>query len=244
MSPSSHFKLANAPTHERTNVEFLVVWLGGALFVGALAFCGYSYLVSWSRPHQVDAAWPAIAFDLAIFSVFAAHHSLLARERVKARLAHIVPQHLLRSVYVWIASALFIVVCALWRAPGSEIFFVTGWRMYAHTAVQLAGLCLIVSSVRAIDALELAGIRRRSSSGGLQITGPYRWVRHPLYLGWMLVVFGAAHMTAARLAFAAITSLYLVIAIPWEERSLAREFPNSYAAYQRQVRWRILPYVY
>jgi protein-S-isoprenylcysteine O-methyltransferase Ste14 len=100
--------------------------------------------------------------------------------------------------------------------------------------------------VRAIDPLELAGIRRPGTAGpsALQITGPYRLVRHPLYLGWMLIVFGAAHMTGDRLAFASITSLYLVIAIPWEERSLERAFGDAYRRYQVDVRWRAIPYVF
>ena len=78
----------------------------------------------------------------------------------------------------------------------------------------------------------------------MQIRGPYRWVRHPVYLGWMLAVFGAAHMTAARLAFAITSSLYLVLAIPWEERSLEQEFPREYPPYRKLVRWRVVPYVY
>ena len=78
----------------------------------------------------------------------------------------------------------------------------------------------------------------------LQTDGPYRLVRHPLYLGWMLIVLGAAHMTGDRLAFAVITSLYLVIAIPWEERSLERTFGDAYRRYQVDVRWRAIPYVF
>ena len=65
--------------------------------------------------------------------------------------------------------------------------------------------------------------RRRCRS-----SGPYRWVRHPLYLGWLLMVFGAAHMTGDRLVFAAITTIYLLVAIPWEERSLRRSFGAAY----------------
>jgi protein-S-isoprenylcysteine O-methyltransferase Ste14 len=65
-----------------------------------------------------------------------------------------------------------------------------------------------------------------------------------LYLGWMLFVFGAANMTADRLAFATISSAYLVAAVPWEERSLRKSLGNAYANYARTVRWRIIPYVY
>jgi methanethiol S-methyltransferase len=113
-----------------------------------------------------------------------------------------------------------------------------------HAAVQLAGLWLIARSVAQIDALDLAGIRPSARSEALQIAGPYRWVRHPLYLGWILVVFGAAHMTGDRFTFAAISTLYVLVAIPWEERSLGRAFGPAYADYQRAVRWRVVPFLY
>jgi protein-S-isoprenylcysteine O-methyltransferase Ste14 len=60
----------------------------------------------------------------------------------------------------------------------------------------------------------------------------------------MLIVFGAGHMTGDRLAFAAITSLYIVVAIPWEERALERAFGDDYARYRARVRWRVIPFVY
>src|SRR5262249_29983084 len=114
------------------------------------------------------------------------------------------------------------------------------------SAVQLVGLLFVVRAVAAIDPLELAGIRvaRRSSSSPLTMTGVYRVVRHPLYLGWVLMVFAAPHMTGDRLVFAAMTTIYLVIAIPWEERSLRAEFGDAYAGYCRSVRWRLVPYLY
>jgi protein-S-isoprenylcysteine O-methyltransferase Ste14 len=99
--------------------------------------------------------------------------------------------------------------------------------------------------VAEIDPLELAGIRMPDDrTETLQIAGPYRIVRHPLYLGWMLCAFGTNHLTGDRLAFAVMTSLYLVIAIPWEERSLVESYGGEYIRYQRQVRWRVIPFIY
>jgi protein-S-isoprenylcysteine O-methyltransferase Ste14 len=60
----------------------------------------------------------------------------------------------------------------------------------------------------------------------------------------LLAVFGAAHMTADRLTFAVITTGYLLVAIPWEERSLLATFGEPYARYQQTVQWRVIPYVY
>src|SRR5262249_7525289 len=131
-----------------------------------------------------------------------------------------------------------------WQPVGGELFDASGWPAAAHAAVQLVGVWLIAASVTRIDALELAGIHQPTTGQTLQTGGPYRWVRHPVYSGWILAAVGAARMTRRRLAFAAISSLYLLIAIPWEERSLARAFPEDYEAYARRVRWRVVPFVY
>jgi methanethiol S-methyltransferase len=230
--------------------ERFFVWCGGALFVLSLLACAYKYVFVWaSLPTPAGRSSPgspgwALAIDATLFAVFALHHSLFARDSIKRRVVRLVPDRLLRSVYVWTASLLLLVVLALWQPVGGPAYAITGWRAIAHTAVQLGGIWLIAGAVAKIDALELAGIKPASGRDSLQIAGPYRWVRHPLYLGWLLGVFGAADMTADRLAFAAITTMYLVIAIPWEERSLRRIFGEPYARYQQTVRWRIIPYVY
>ena len=104
---------------------------------------------------------------------------------------------------------------------------------------------MIAHATAAIDALELAGIRTaKVTDEELQSRGVYGIVRHPLYLGWLLVVFGTAHMTGDRLAFAVLTTTYLVVAMPWEEQSLERQFGAAYRRYKERVRWKIVPYVH
>jgi protein-S-isoprenylcysteine O-methyltransferase Ste14 len=100
---------------------------------------------------------------------------------------------------------------------------------------------------RALRVLELAGVDQASGRIGgsaLKVIGPFRWVRHPIYLGWILMVFGTPTMTANRALFAVISTLYLILAIPWEERSLVADHGDRYRDYQRQVRWRLLPGVW
>jgi protein-S-isoprenylcysteine O-methyltransferase Ste14 len=218
------------------------VWTGGALFVSALAFCGYSYGVTWSHAAAFDATNAGI--DAVLFSVFALHHSLFARESVKRWLSRAVPEPMLRSVYVWLASLLLIGVCLAWQPIGGEVVRHTGVPAALHVAAQLAGVLIIALAVRIIDPLELAGIRRHSGSDSLQIAGPYRWVRHPVYSGWLLLTFGPVHMTGDRLLFAGISTLYLLIAMPFEERSLRASLGAAYDDYARRVRDRIVPYVY
>ena len=223
------------------------VWLGGALFVTSLGLTSWAYAFWFGQP-QAYAGASSLLVNAGLISGFALHHSLFARPWMKQRIARVWPEPLLRSLYVWVASLLLILVCLLWVPVGGEIYSVgSSWRWGLHTIVQLTGIWLIARSVRAIDALELAGIRTfpaGPAADTLQVRGPYHLVRHPLYLGWMLVVFGAPHLTGDRLLFAALTSSYLVIAIPWEEHSLAQTFGEQYTRYKQQVRWRVIPYLY
>jgi methanethiol S-methyltransferase len=227
-----------------TRFERVFVWTGGVMFVLSLSVCAYSYGVTWGSTVTGAGAARAVVLDLVLFAVFALHHSVFAREPIKQRVARLIPFRVVRAFYVWTASVLLLVMLALWQPIPGDLYAVAGWRAIGHAIVQLCGLWLIARSVSRIDALELAGIRPASGRQALQITGPYRWVRHPLYLGWMLVVFGAAHMTANRFGFAAISTVYLLIAMPWEERSLLGAFGQAYADYQRAVRWRVIPFVY
>lgn len=219
------------------------VWLGGALFVASLGVCAWTYLVTLGRP-MPPAGWLPLAADAGLITVFALHHSLFARDRLKAWLSRRVPAPLLRSAYVWVASLLLMLACALWRPIGGELYRATGMRTIALAAIQFAGIWITARGVARIDPFELAGIRQPDAVQGLQVTGPYRWVRHPLYLGWALAVFGTPHMTGDRLAFAACTTIYLIIAIPWEERSLLKSFGDEYARYRRDVAWRMIPFIY
>ena len=226
-----------------TRFERLFVWAGGAAFVLSLAVTAWWYFSRLGVPAPFR-GWSAVTIDGLLFFAFALHHSLFARPSIKALLERVVPRSLIRATYVWAASVLLVLVCLFWQRVGGTIYRVTLPWLALNATVQLVGFILIARAVQTIDALELAGIRRSDQSQALQITGPYHLVRHPLYLGWMLVVFGIAHMTADRLLFAALSSLYLIVAVPWEERSLERDFGDAYRKYKKEVRWRILPYLY
>ena len=226
-----------------TRFARLFVWLGGAVFVGSLIVCVWWFVAVLGRPAPPAGAGAWI-WNVLLFSAFAAHHSLFARDNVKRWLSDVVPAELVRSVYVWTASLLLIVVCLLWKPIGGELFDVRGLGAAVLAGIQVAGIAVIARAVAIIDPLELAGIRFSSAATSLQVGGVYRVVRHPLYLGWLMATLGAAHMTGDRLAFALITAAYLFAAVPLEERSLVRSFGDDYTRYQREVRWRIVPFIY
>lgn len=221
----------------------LFVWLGGALFVAALAVTAWTYATVFGRDLPYSGS-TTVLLDALLFGCFALHHSLFARDRWKARLARVVPPSLARSVYVWVASGLLIVVDLLWIPIGGSVYRIAWPAAALCLGVQLVGAWFTVRGAGAINPLELAGIRQRPAAADLQVGGPYRLVRHPLYLGWMLMVFAPAQLTGDRLAFALISTCYLAIAIPFEERSLVRLFGTEYERYRSRVRWRMIPYVY
>lgn len=225
----------------------LLCWLGGGIFVASLAFFVWSYFVRFGYAQPGGTLLDPLLFDLALFSAFAAHHSVLARSGAKRWLTRWVPARLERSLYVWVASVLFIGVCALWdEVPGVAYLHTGLWAVPHWLAVGL-GAWLTVRSTSVIDPLELAGIRQAAGGTALprfRVVGPYHMVRHPIYLGWLLLVFGVPDMTATRLAFAVISSAYLIVAIPFEERSLLASFGDDYRRYQQAVRWRLVPGVW
>jgi protein-S-isoprenylcysteine O-methyltransferase Ste14 len=223
-----------------------LAWLGGALFVLSLSGCLYFYAVVLGTPtvSSPSSLAAAIAVNVALFSAFALHHSLLARTKMKRVITGVVPAELERSAYVWVASLLLLAVCWLWQPlPGVVYDVPAPWRWLCYI-VQVAGVALTWRGAAVVDVLELAGIRQaRHETRPLEfrIVGPFRLVRHPIYLGWILMVFGAPSMTMGRLVFACVSSTYLLLAIPWEERSLIDTFGDRYRAYQAAVPWRIVP---
>jgi protein-S-isoprenylcysteine O-methyltransferase Ste14 len=226
----------------------LVAWLGGVAFVASLALFGWCYALRFPVvATDADSVPAALAWNFALFTAFALHHSVMARTGAKHWLTRVVPAALERSVYVWLGSALFALTCLWWRqVPGLLYELDVPWSAAGYAA-QAAGLWLTLRSAGVIDVLELAGIRQAMGwpvKPRFKVIGPYHLVRHPIYLGWVLITFGTPTMTATTLAFAAISTAYLVVAIPFEERSLVEVFGDEYRRYQQRVRWKMLPWLY
>jgi len=225
-----------------------VAWLGGAAFVGALATYVHFFAVRLATPAEVS--WPpaaALAWNAALFTIFAAHHSVMARAGAKAWLARHVPSSYERTVYVWIASALLVLVTVAWRRVAGVVYAVPGPWAWGLVALQGLGVLLTVAAARVLSATDLAGIRqaqRCPPRTDVREVWPYTLVRHPIYLGWALTVLAAPTMTVDRLWWALLSTGYLVIATPWEERSLSAVAGPPYQAYCRRVRWRMVPGLY
>ena len=225
-------------------------WLGAALFATSLGWFVFSYFVRFPALPPADGTAAAIAWNVALFTLFAAHHSVFARDGVRVW----VERHCRgreRSVFVWVASLAFAAVCAAWRGvPGVawEAGGVIAWLLYL---TRTAGIVLTLRAAAILDIWELAGTRparhapgERGGTATFTRNGPYGWVRHPIYSGWFLVVFSVPAMTATQLVFAVVSSAYLVVGMVFEERSLVAAAPQAYAAYKRDVRFKVIPGIY
>ena len=215
-----------------------------ATFLYAIGFIG-----GFGVPTTLDGARTvplvqALAIDLGLLALFAIQHSVMARRWFKERWTRVVPPALERSTYVLFSSLALIVMFLLWQPLGGVVWSVSHpvgrailWALYAF------GFGLVLVSTFLIHHFDLFGLRQvwlyfrgrpytRLSFG---TPGPYRFVRHPLYVGWFFAFWMTPVMTSAHLLFAIATTAYILIAIRFEERDLVDEFGGTYAEYQRRV---------
>jgi methanethiol S-methyltransferase len=227
-------------------VRDLFRWTGALVFgVSLLSFVAvYGWRLGTPAPPGDDALRDAIANTI-LFTIFALHHSIMARTGAKAWITRLIPADLERSVYVWIASVLFLAVCWMWQPLPGTIWEMRGPGLLLYIA-QAFGIALTLAAARIVGFWELAGVHQPDLSKPIEFKaeGPFAIVRHPIYLGWVLMVFATPVMTASRLLFAIVSTAYLVAAIPFEERSLLESHRDAYRTYQKQMRWRLLPYVW
>jgi protein-S-isoprenylcysteine O-methyltransferase Ste14 len=186
----------------------------------------------------------ALAIDIGLLVLFAVQHSGMARPGFKRWLTRFVPGPAERSTYVLLSSAALLVLFWQWRPLGGVVWEVPGEAARAAvSAVYAAGWLTVLATTFLINHFDLFGLRQvwlvafrgvPYAPPRFTTPGPYQLVRHPLYVGWLTVVWAAPTMTAAHLLFAVGTTAYILAAIRWEERDLVAAHPE-YAAYRRRV---------
>ena len=202
-------------------------------------------------PRTVDAGGavfgPATALpvDALLLTLFAVQHSGMARRGFKELWTRIVPKPIERSTYVLTASASLVVLFGLWRPIPAVVWNVhppvARFVIYALSAV---GWLVALFSTLLLNHFELFGLRqvylaaRRKELPPSPFRTPwfYKWVRHPLYVGFILAFWATPTMTVGHLVFALGMHLYILVAIQLEERDLVREYGAQYLAYREQVR--------
>ena len=215
-----------------------------ATFLYAIAFIG-GFLV----PTRLDGAATtsltrAIAIDCALLTLFAVQHSVMARRWFKERWTQIVPWAIERSTYVLCASLALLLLFWQWRPIGIQIWSVgnAGLRIVLW-ALFAAGWATVLVVTFLINHFDLFGLRqvwlplagKPYTRVSFRTPLPYRFVRHPLYFGFLLAFWMTPTMTLAHLLFACATTAYIILAIQFEERDLVFEHGVGYEQYRRAV---------
>jgi methanethiol S-methyltransferase len=215
-----------------------------ATFLYAFGFVG-NILV----PKSIDSApetsvFMALTINAGLLAAFALQHSIMARQWFKRKLTRIVPEPAERATYVLVSSLALILLFWQWQPLGGTVWEIDSpvgrGIMYGGFAL---GWLIVLTSTFMINHFDLFGLRQvwlyfnRKPYTPLRFGTPffYRYVRHPLYFGWLLAFWCTPVMTAAHLFFAVMTTAYILVAIQFEERDLVRQYGDSYRAYRSQV---------
>lgn len=214
-----------------------------ASFLYAIGFLG-----NFGVPKSIDSGpqMPflyALAINTALLGLFAVQHSVMARPWFKNAWTKPVPSPVERSTYVLFSSLALMLLFWKWEPMGGIVWRVESLSAWAAlTALYGLGWVTVLVTTFLINHFDLFGLRqvwlylmgRPYVHLAFRTPGLYRFVRHPLYVGWLMVFWSAPVMTVAHLVFALATTAYILIAIQFEERDLVRAH-REYAEYRRQV---------
>jgi methanethiol S-methyltransferase len=214
-----------------------------AVYLYAIGFVG-NFLVPRSIDSPAEGNFGTnLLIDLALLVVFSLQHSVMARPTFKAWWTQFIPQPAERSTYVLFSSLLMIALFVFWRPLGGVV-----WSFEGNAAIALYVLCgfgwlLLLVSTFFLNHFDLFGLRQvwcylRDETPkpiGFRTPGPYRFVRHPIYVGWIVAFWATPVMTVTHLFFAVATTGYILIAIQLEERNLIEGLGHSYREYKQRV---------
>jgi methanethiol S-methyltransferase len=186
----------------------------------------------------------ALIVNLLLLSLFAVQHSGMARKPFKRWLTQFVPASVERSVYVLLASLALILLLWQWRPIPTVVWQVTNAQVaMTMTALSLAGWLLVLFSTFLINHFELFGLHqvaanlagRTMPAARFKTPVLYKFVRHPIYLGFIIAFWATPVMTVGHLLFAAVTTAYIFVGIALEEHDLIQLFGEEYKRYRAQV---------
>ena len=215
-----------------------------ASFLYAVAFVGNLSIVPKTIDSGVrEAVWSSLIVNLVLLGAFAVQHSVMARPAFKRWFTRFVPVQIERSTYVLAASLLLMLLFAVWRPMPDPV-----WTIESPLATMVivglywAGWLIVLCSTFMINHFELFGLKqafaqrdRADISASLVTRYLYRFVRHPIMLGFVIAFWAAPVMSMGHLVFAVMTTLYILVGIALEERDMLAAPGTEYRRYRERV---------
>jgi methanethiol S-methyltransferase len=228
-----------------------------AFLFGAVAYFTFLFTILYAIgfvsdmvvPKSIDTGakspvFEALAVNLALMSLFAIQHSVMARRGFKQWWTQFIPKPIERSTYVLFASLALLLLFWQWRPMPAIVWHIEEPEMAATIALlSFLGWVLVFTSTFLINHFELFGLHQVANHlTDRQMPTPtfrtpllYRFMRHPIYLGFIVAFWAAPTMSVGHLLFAAVTTAYIFVGILLEERDLVDMFGDEYRSYKQRV---------
>jgi protein-S-isoprenylcysteine O-methyltransferase Ste14 len=187
---------------------------------------------------------PALCLDVGLSLVFFVQHSLMVRRSFRRWLTRFVRTQYHGVVYTVSSGIVLLIVVVLWQESARTVVTVQGffrWLLRAVFLLSVAGFYWGIRSLGRFDpfgiepVLQYSRVGKRPRPARLAVRGPYRWVRHPLYLSCLLLIWSCPDVTVDRLVFNVLWTAWVIVGTVFEERDLVEDFGEEYRRYQRQV---------